>query len=130
MCGEGSKLGRFQMIFYYLGMGSFFWMLATPVVGLVFGSYLYLSSTFFGIHFDESFSSLRIPNYKAITRMHVREDGDLEIFSFALPPVPVQGWKEDPRWGRPGHLSRWIPRGGSDTEPLHLIDFVRVAKIS
>ncbi len=52
-------------------MLAYYWLLATPVVGLIFGVYLYASVCWFGAHYDEAFSSLRIPDFKAITRMHI-----------------------------------------------------------
>ncbi len=61
---------RLQVSAYHLGMMAYFWLLATPAVGAVFGLYLYLSCLC-GVHFDEAFSSLRVPNHKAITRMHI-----------------------------------------------------------
>ncbi|GFH31131.1 uncharacterized protein HaLaN_30110, partial [Haematococcus lacustris] len=32
----------------------------------------------------QAFSSLRVPNYKSITRMHIDKSGDLEIFTVAV----------------------------------------------
>lgn len=52
-------------------MLAYFWLLATPAVGLVFGTYLFLAVTFGGVHYDEAFSSLRVPHYKSMTRMHI-----------------------------------------------------------
>jgi hypothetical protein len=60
-----------QALAYYGGMLAYYWLLATPVMGLVFGVYLYVSTCWFGVHYDEAFSSLRIPHHKAITRMHI-----------------------------------------------------------
>ena len=60
-----------QALAYYGGMCAYYWLLATPVVGLVFGVYLYASTCIFGVHFDEAFSSLKVPDHKALTRMHV-----------------------------------------------------------
>jgi hypothetical protein len=42
-----------QALAYYGGMLAYFWLLATPVVGLVFGVYLYVSVCWAGVHFDE-----------------------------------------------------------------------------
>jgi hypothetical protein len=52
-------------------MLAYYWLLATPVVGLVFGVYLYASTCVFGVHYDEAFSSLKVADHKALTRMHV-----------------------------------------------------------
>ena len=59
-------------------MLAYYWLLATPAMALVFGLYLYLSVCACHVHYDEAFSALRLPDFKAITRMHittcVRED--------------------------------------------------------
>jgi hypothetical protein len=60
-----------QALLYYGGMLAYFWLLATPAVGLVFGTYLFMSVTYAGVHYDEAFSSLRVPHYKSMTRMHI-----------------------------------------------------------
>ncbi len=60
-----------QALLYYGGMLAYFWLLATPAVGLVFGIYLYVSVCFCGVHYDEAFSSLRVAHYKSMTRMHI-----------------------------------------------------------
>ena len=44
----------------------------------------------FHVHYDEAFSSQREHNYKSLTRMHVRPDGALEVFSLALDEVPTK----------------------------------------
>ncbi|KAI3825561.1 hypothetical protein L1987_07051 [Smallanthus sonchifolius] len=83
-------------IYYVLGF-LYFWVLSTPVVSLVFGSYLYICINWLHLHFDEAFSSLRIANYKSFTRFHIKEDGDIEIFTLAVDKVPKE-WKVDPEW--------------------------------
>jgi len=34
-------------------MLAYFWLLATPAVGLIFGTYLYLAVCYCGVHYDE-----------------------------------------------------------------------------
>ncbi|GJN24246.1 hypothetical protein PR202_gb11977 [Eleusine coracana subsp. coracana] len=98
ICKNGMmSLSRSVLIMYYTSVFIYFWIFSTPVVSLIFGSYLYICINWFHIHFDEAFSSLRIANYKSFTRFHIKKDGDLEIFTLAVDKVP-KGWKLDPKW--------------------------------
>lgn len=98
ICKKGMEsLSRGGATIYYASVFLYFWVFSTPVVSLVFGSYLYICINWFHIHFDEAFSSLRIANYKAFTRFHINRDGDLEVFTLAVDKVPKE-WKVDPDW--------------------------------
>ncbi|THU63235.1 hypothetical protein C4D60_Mb01t13590 [Musa balbisiana] len=98
ICNSGMEsLSRGSAIIYYASVFLYFWVFSTPVVSLIFGSYLYICINWFHIHFDEAFSSLRIANYKAFTRFHITVDGDLEVFTLAVDKVP-KSWKLDPEW--------------------------------
>ena len=68
-------------------MLAYYWVLATPTIGLLFGFYLYLSVNWFHVHFDEAFSSLRIPHHKGFSRLHITPTGDLEIHGLAMDKV-------------------------------------------
>jgi hypothetical protein len=88
ICKRGlDSLPRGGAIIYYASVFIYFWVLSTPVVSLIFGSYLYICINWFGIHFDEAFSSLRIANYKAFTRFHITKEGDLEVYTLAVDKV-------------------------------------------
>ncbi|XP_058089774.1 uncharacterized protein LOC131236542 [Magnolia sinica] len=98
ICKKGmASLSRGGTIIYYTSIFLYFWVFSTPVVSLVFGSYLYICINWFHIHFDEAFSSLRIANYKAFTRFHITKGGDLEVFTLAVDKVPKE-WVLDPDW--------------------------------
>ncbi|KAJ3670232.1 hypothetical protein LUZ60_010556 [Juncus effusus] len=98
ICKNGMmSLSRSVSAIYYASVFIYFWVFSTPVVSLIFGSYLYICINWFHVHFDEAFSSLRIANYKAFTRFHIRKDGDLEVFTLAVDKVP-KDWKLDPEW--------------------------------
>ncbi|KAK1302783.1 hypothetical protein QJS10_CPB12g01574 [Acorus calamus] len=98
ICKKGMEsLSRGGAFIYYASVFLYFWVLSTPVVSLIFGSYLYICINWFHIHFDEAFSSLRIANYKAFTRFHIMQNGDLEVFTLAVDKVPKE-WKLDPHW--------------------------------
>ncbi|XP_042407251.1 uncharacterized protein LOC121997075 [Zingiber officinale] len=98
ICRKGIEvLPRGGAIIYYASVFLYFWVLSTPVVSLIFGSYLYVCINWFHIHFDEAFSSLRIANCKAFTRFHITAAGDLEVFTLAVDKVP-KDWELDPYW--------------------------------
>ncbi|GKV30407.1 hypothetical protein SLEP1_g39219 [Rubroshorea leprosula] len=100
ICKNGMEsLSRGSAVIYYASVFLYFWVFSTPVVSLVFGSYLYICINWLHVHFDEAFSSLRIANYKAFTRFHINCDGDLEVFTLAVDKVPKE-WKLDPDWDK------------------------------
>lgn len=51
--------GSGQAAAFYLGMLAYYWVLATPGVGFLFGAYLYVGVNWFHVHYDEAFSSLQ-----------------------------------------------------------------------
>ncbi|KAK6130929.1 hypothetical protein DH2020_035331 [Rehmannia glutinosa] len=98
ICKNGmDSLTRGGAVIYYASVFLYFWVFSTPIVSLVFGSYLYVCINWLHLHFDEAFSSLRIANYKSFTRFHINSKGDLEIFTLAVDKVP-KAWKVDPCW--------------------------------
>ncbi|KAG8081271.1 hypothetical protein GUJ93_ZPchr0007g5429 [Zizania palustris] len=133
ICKNGMmSLSRSVLMMYYTSVFIYFWIFSTPVVSLIFGSYLYICINWFHIHFDEAFSSLRIANYKSFTRFHIKKDGDLEIFTLAVDKVP-KDWKLDPKWEtevrRPHQLShhrkqpsKW--RSASSPDPVRSVRVV------
>lgn len=72
---------------YYAGMLAYYWVLATPAVGFLFGCYLYVAVNVFHCHYDEAFSALRIPHYKGFSRLHLTPTGDLIIYALAMDQV-------------------------------------------
>ncbi|CAM6089158.1 unnamed protein product [Calypogeia fissa] len=98
ICKNGlDTLPRGFVIAYYVSVFLYYWVFSTPVVSLVFGSYLYMCVNWFHLHFDEAYSSLRIANYKSFTRCHITTDGNLEVFTLAIDKVPRE-WALDPHW--------------------------------
>ncbi|KAL0730723.1 hypothetical protein Bca4012_026817 [Brassica carinata] len=88
ICKNGMEsLSRSGAVIYYASVFLYFWVFSTPVVSLVFGSYLYICINWLHIHFDEAFSSLRIANYKSFTRFHIKENKDIEVFTLAVDKV-------------------------------------------
>ena len=96
-----------QAAAYYLGMLAYYWVLATPAVGFLFGCYLYVSVGWFEVHYDEAFSALRIPHFKGFSRIHIDGNGDVRIYGLAMDKVrsPTQSLGGDAcPW--PGSLVR------------------------
>lgn len=150
ICEEHASLTRLQALGYYLGMLAYYWLLATPTVALLFGAYLYACINWFGVHYDEAFSSLQVRDHKGFLRLHITRTGDLEIFSLGLDKVPIS-WREDPAWreaagggnaatgagwkaripsrwaaveGRGGHLVRAQP----PEQQLKVVDYIYVPR--
>lgn len=120
MCSSGyNSLNRLESLGYYLGMLAYYWVLATPAIAAIFGCYLYVCVCWFHVHFDEGFSSLRIPHHKGFLRLHISKEGKLHIWALAIDQVcallaqeahsagfdmfPLawqvpEHWTEDPRW--------------------------------
>ncbi|PON49568.1 Calcineurin-like phosphoesterase domain, apaH type [Trema orientale] len=134
ICKKGMEsLSRGGAVIYYASVFLYFWVFSTPVVSLVFGSYLYICINWLHIHFDEAFSSLRIANYKAFTRFHITKDGDLEVFTLAVDKVPKE-WKLDPNWDgepkqpqQPSHCRRFPSKWSAaapQQDPIHTVKIV------
>ena len=92
-----SSLSRFEFLSYFFNYFLYFTIVAAPVVGLVFGCYLWLSVNQFEAHYNESFSALSVSSYKNFLRMHVLESGDLEVFVLGIDKIPAR-WVLDPCW--------------------------------
>ncbi|KAI9914831.1 hypothetical protein PsorP6_007924 [Peronosclerospora sorghi] len=113
ICATGfESLGRMELWTYYLSVFPYFWVLATPVVSFVFGTYLYLSLNVLGCHYNEAFSSLRIASYKNFLRLHFDRDGRLHVFALGVDKMPHR-WCRDPMWsggkGASALLERNLP---------------------
>ncbi|KAL7692206.1 putative calcineurin-like phosphoesterase domain, ApaH type [Plasmopara halstedii] len=105
ICTSGyESLGRMELWTYYASVFPYFWVLATPVVSFVFGTYLYLSLNLLGCHYNEAFSSLRIASYKNFLRLHFDKKGRLEVLAFGVDKMPHR-WCRDPKWSG-GHGPR------------------------
>jgi hypothetical protein len=62
----------------------------------IMGVYLLISLNLFRHHQNEAFSALKIENYKNFLRLHIKEDGTLEIFPIGVPnlskaPILLEG---------------------------------------
>ncbi|KAG7941535.1 hypothetical protein I3843_16G049900 [Carya illinoinensis] len=134
ICENGMEsLSRGATIVYYVSVFLYFWVLSTPAVSMVFGCYLYICVNWFNLHYDEAFSSLRIANYKAFTRFHIKPNGDLEVFTLAVDKVPKER-KLDLDWDgevkqpqQLNHLrkfpSKWSA-AAAQHDPIHTVRIV------
>uniref|UniRef100_K3WH55 Uncharacterized protein n=1 Tax=Globisporangium ultimum (strain ATCC 200006 / CBS 805.95 / DAOM BR144) TaxID=431595 RepID=K3WH55_GLOUD len=105
ICESGfATLSRTEQWTYYVSVFPYFWVLATPVVGAVFGLYLYIALNVFECHYNEAFSSLRISSYKNFLRLHFQPNGDLEVFAFGIDKMPRK-WCRDPNWSGGTHMT-------------------------
>ncbi|KAM7278840.1 hypothetical protein ACFE04_005974 [Oxalis oulophora] len=131
ICANGlQSLSRMGAAIYYATVFIYFWVFSTPVVSLVFGSYLYICINWFHIHFDEAFSSLRIANYKSFTRFHIKPDGDLEVFTLAVDKVPKE-WNLDPDWDSESkqllsHLRKFPSKWSAASQQHDPVNTVRI----
>ena len=83
--------------------------------GHLVGVYLFLSSLF-GRHINEVFVSQSIPHYKSFLRLHLLEDGRLDMYALGIDRVTTK-WRVQP----PDSSGRMIfPR--QDPATVHLIE--------
>ena len=93
ICKNGIKsISRWDKTIYYASTFVFLYALSAVALSIIFGSYLYICINWFNLYYDEAFSSLRIGDYKAFTRFHIKSDGDLEVFTLAVDKVRNQTW--------------------------------------
>jgi hypothetical protein len=90
-------LSRFSLWSYYSSWCLYYWVLVTPLVSFIFGSYLYICSCFLNALYTEAFSSLRIEGFKNFLRLHINSKGDLEIYTLGMDRVP-KSWIKDKKW--------------------------------
>jgi hypothetical protein len=81
------------------------------VGSLLMGFYLLVSVNVFGRHFNESFSSLGIADYKQFLRLVFAPDGTLTIYPIGLERVPRR-WRDVP--GAPRDQAQVVP---ADDDP-------------
>lgn len=91
------NLSRHDIVLYYAGTLLYYFVLASPIVSFVFGSYLYISINWFDCHYNEAFSSLRIESYKNFVRLHINKHGDLETYVIGADKMPRK-WVRDSQW--------------------------------
>jgi len=91
------QIDRVTILKYLAAISFYFVVFAVPIAGHAFGTWLALTLNVLNSQYNEGFSSLRLEHWKNFLRMHVDENGDLEIFSIGLHRVPKK-WVKDPLW--------------------------------
>ena len=80
VCGDGFLAPLWRLLVNFVG--------GATVGPVLWGLYLMFAYSIFGAHGDESFSALRIKDYKNFLRLHIQPSGDLEIFPIGVTKVP------------------------------------------
>jgi len=136
------SLGRWIFFPYLAGIALYYTFIAVPLAGSLFGTWLAVSLNVFKCQCDLAFSSLQIQHYKNFVKLHIKEDGELEIFAIGLQKVPTK-WVKDPAWEgnypnrkrstiRPSwslqRPSKWIPMKDSNRHEPQIIDYCCIPK--
>lgn len=149
-CMVSSDLTKFLLIerktlvVYLCAVFLYFAIMAVPTAGGVFGTWLAIMLNVFRNQYNEGFSSLRIPHWKNFLKIHIDDDGELEVYCVGLHRVPLR-WARDPEWSEMGDKenpakgmpswqqkrpSKWIPFKDSPKFQPEVVDYVRISKRS
>lgn len=123
-----------------LAISLYFLCVAIPFAGGIFGTWLTVSSNVFQSQANLSFSALMFEHYKNFLKLHIKENGELEVFAIGLQKVPTK-WCKDSQWdGRrskwqkqePTWLwekpSKWIPQKDMKVFQPQIVDYTCIAK--
>ena len=80
---------------YYLGMLAYYWVLATPSVGLPVRLLPVPVVNWFHVHYDEAFTSCRSRTTRASRASMSRPEGDLHIYGLAMDKVGIHQLREN-----------------------------------
>ncbi len=97
--------------------GLLVWLISYFVSSFVMGFYLWISLNVFNRHSNEAFSSLGIQDWKNFLRMHITENGELEIYPIGIRRVPRK-WEKVPL----NNGSNTYTPADEDATPPHLIE--------
>lgn len=85
--------------------------------GFLMGLYLFTTDLFFGVHLDESSSSLVGEDYKNFLRLHITSHG-LTIYPIGIPKV-TKAWEQEEKGEQIGFKGE-MPEYHLIEEPIHL----------
>ncbi|KAG5506406.1 hypothetical protein JKF63_05909 [Porcisia hertigi] len=86
---------RLDEVLYYLYFVFFYWILVTPLVSFLIGSYLVCSVTLFDCLFNPAYSAFQIEEYKHFLRFRLdTATRQLHIYVIAMRKVP-KSWNKD-----------------------------------
>jgi len=128
ICSEDIPNSEFDASYLFALRTMWYWVLATPLCAIVFGSYLAFSVCVLEIHWNEGFSSLQSFNFKNFCRMRIdRKTGDLEIFAIGLEKTWTK-WMPNRRRNKGLYPSRWRPDSEKIERPK-VVDYLRIPSI-
>jgi hypothetical protein len=82
-----------QFYFWEIALAAVMIFAAGAVIGpFIMGAYLLISLNCFGLHHNEAFSALKIPDYKNFLRLRIAPDGALTIYPIGIERVHRR-WK-------------------------------------
>ncbi|MEO6694652.1 MAG: metallophosphoesterase [Ignavibacteria bacterium] len=87
------------------------WVVGSAIMGI----YLFISQYFFGRHSEESFSAIKIEDYKNFLRLHIAVDGTLSIYPIKIQKCP-QRWRNRYNKEKDKIKSYIVPKDGSAAE--------------
>ena len=123
-----SNTNRYDDWFLFTLRALWYWVLATPVCAIIFGSYLAFSVCVLEIHWNEGFSSLQSFNFKNFCRIRIdRKSGDLEVFAIGLEKT-WNKWTADRRRNKNLYPSRWRPEQDKIERPK-IVDYLRIPAV-
>jgi hypothetical protein len=88
---------RTSYLKYMIAISLYFFCVAIPLAGGIFGSWLTVTSNVFKSQSDLSFSALMVEHWKNFLKLHIKANGDLEVFAIGLQRVPTK-WIKDDNW--------------------------------
>jgi len=137
------SIDRGVFVPYLAAVTLYYIFLAVPLAGSIFGSWLALCLNLFHCQSDLGFSCVQIQHWKNFVKLHIRPDGELEIFAIGLEKVPTD-WTKDPMWQGQGtqskkksdvrpswtlqHPSKWVPRKDLKKHIPQIIDNTCIPK--
>mmetsp|Transcript_27634 Transcript_27634/g.42846 ORF Transcript_27634/g.42846 Transcript_27634/m.42846 type:complete len:1310 (+) Transcript_27634:227-4156(+) len=95
--GGQIPVNRITLTLYLVSVSLYFIVLAIPLAGSIFGTWLALTLNVFNAQYNGGFSSLRIQHWKNFVKLQIKDNGDLEIYGIGLDRVPKH-WILDERW--------------------------------
>lgn len=67
------------------------WAMSSLFGGFVFGAYLWVALNTFSLQWTNSFSAIRVDDYRCFLRMHVADDGSLTVYPLKIDRVERAG---------------------------------------
>lgn len=128
---------------YLAAITLYFIFLAIPIGASIFGTWLSFCLNILKCQNDLGFSSLTIQHYKNFIKLHIKNNGELDIYAIGLEKVPTK-WIKDPRHGNhtkrkggtrsisPSWLlktpSKWIPMREARCHVPQIVDHTSIPK--